>query len=498
MFAMQFYEKIGVDSTVAVEILSISIMMIAGFLMTRITKRLKLPNVTAYIISGILIGPYCIDLIPQSIVTGTSFLPDIALAFIAFGTGEFFRLSTLKKNGLRVVLITLCEAFLATILVFLLCHIVLGLSLPFSVVLAALAAATAPASTMMTIRQLHAKGPFVDTLLQVVALDDIVGLLAYSMSIAIATATITQGGCDIKSTLLPLLWNVLALLIGGGFGALTAIFMKTRHSTDNRLIITVTMLFFFCGICALMETSPLLGCMAMGTVYINITDDERLFRQIGYFNPPILMLFFVRSGVSFNLGALFNQSDSIGGYPLILIGVGYFLVRIIGKYGGAVLGSRLVGADKKIRRYLGLALIPQAGVAIGLAELGARTLGGEPGVALQTIILASSVLYELIGPVSAKSALYFSGSYGTDEEETMTESTQTIKTGTTVDALIAQIRKIQQDLAEEAENNLLDEKVFSEEAELFYEDSAKVEPREKKHKKDKDSRRSAKKDKKAR
>ena len=127
MFAMQFYEKIGVDSTVAVEILSISIMMIAGFLMTRITKRLKLPNVTAYIISGILIGPYCIDLIPQSIVTGTSFLPDIALAFIAFGTGEFFRLSTLKRNGLRVVLITLCEAFLATILVFLLCHIVLGL-----------------------------------------------------------------------------------------------------------------------------------------------------------------------------------------------------------------------------------------------------------------------------------------------------------------------------------------------------------------------------------
>lgn len=498
MFAMQFYEKIGVDSTVAVEILSISIMMIAGFLMTRITKRLKLPNVTAYIISGILIGPYCIDLIPQSIVTGTSFLPDIALAFIAFGTGEFFRLSTLKKNGLRVVLITLCEAFLATILVFLLCHIVLGLSLPFSVVLAALAAATAPASTMMTIRQLHAKGPFVDTLLQVVALDDIVGLLAYSMSIAIATATITQGGCDIKSTLLPLLWNVLALLIGGGFGALTAIFMKTRHSTDNRLIITVTMLFFFCGICALMETSPLLGCMAMGTVYINITDDERLFRQIGYFNPPILMLFFVRSGVSFNLGALFNRSDSIGGYPLILIGVGYFLVRIIGKYGGAVLGSRLVGADKKIRRYLGLALIPQAGVAIGLAELGARTLGGEPGVALQTIILASSVLYELIGPVSAKSALYFSGSYGTDEEETMTESTQTIKTGTTVDALIAQIRKIQQDLAEEAENNLLDEKVFSEEAEQFYEDFAKEEPREKKHKKDKDSRRSAKKDKKAR
>ncbi len=501
MFALQLYEMIGVDSTVAVEILSISIMMIAGFLMTRITKRLKLPNVTAYIVAGIIVGPFCFDLIPPSIVSGTTFLPDIALAFIAFGTGEFFRFETLKKNGSRVIFITLTEALLATVLVFLLCYSALGLSLPFSVVLAALASATAPASTMMTIRQLHAKGEFVDTLLQVVALDDIVGLLAYSVAISIATATLTTGSVNVSSTLLPLLWNVISIVVGGLMGAITALFMQTRHSSDNRLIITVTMLFFFCGICALLETSPLLGCMAMGTVYINITDDERLFRQIAYFNPPILMLFFVRSGVSFDLNALFTKSGSIGGHPLIFIGIGYFLVRIIGKYGGAYLGGKLVHASAPVRRYLGLALIPQAGVAIGLAELGARTLGGEWGIALQTIILASSVLYELIGPASAKAALHLSGSYGDAQEakdggEGMLSNTQTASGGTTVDALIAQIQKIQQDLMEEDETNLLDEKVFSEEAEQFYEESAQSDVRAKKPKKEKLSRRSAKKEKK--
>ncbi|MBO4901270.1 MAG: cation:proton antiporter [Lachnospiraceae bacterium] len=484
MYAMRFYEMIGVDSAVAIEILSVSVMMIAGFLMTRITKRLKLPVVTAYIVAGILIGPYVLDLIPQGIVAGTGFLPDIALAFIAFGTGEYFRIETLKKNGGRVVIITLAEAFLATILVFLLCFNILHLSLPFSVVLAALAAATAPASTMMTIRQLHAKGEFVDTLLQVVALDDIVGLLAYSTAVSIATASLQAGGVDLKNTLLPILFNLVAIILGGVFGGITALFMQTRHSSDNRLIITITMLFFFCGLCALMETSPLLGCMTMGMVYINITDDERLFRQIAYFNPPILMLFFVRSGVSFDLKALFAKSATIGGHPLIVIGIGYFLVRIVGKYGGALLGARVVRASAPIRRYLGLALIPQAGVAIGLAELGARTLGGEPGIALQTIILASSVLYELIGPVSAKAALHLSGSCA-EEKEDDGVSGSTAQSGTTVDALIEQIRKIQSDLAEEEEKNLLDEKVFSEEAEQYYEDSAKMEIREKRSKKNK-------------
>ena len=162
----------------ATAIISVSLMMLIGFLMTRITSRLRLPNVTAYITAGILIGPFCLDLIPEQIVRGTEFLPDIALAFIAFGTGEYFRFDTLKKNGGKVVVITLFESLLASLAVFVLTFFVLRLNTAFSVVLSALAAATAPASTLMTIRQTKAKGDFVDTLLQVVALDDIIGLLA--------------------------------------------------------------------------------------------------------------------------------------------------------------------------------------------------------------------------------------------------------------------------------------------------------------------------------
>ncbi len=490
MYATTLYDRLGVTSQAAIAILSVSLMLITGFLMTRITKRLRLPNVTAYIVAGILIGPFFFDLIPADIVSGMDFLPDIALAFIAFSTGEFFRLETIRRNGPRVLIITLSEACLATVLVFILCRFVLGLSPAFSVVLAALAAATAPASTMMTIRQTHAKGPFVDTLLQVVALDDIVGLVAYSVAIAIATAQLSGRGVDFMSTGLPFLISIGALVLGGIFGALTALFMKTRHSTDNRLIIAITMLFSFCGICALFETSPLLGCMAMGTVYINLTDDERLFHQLNYFNPPILMLFFVRSGVSFDLGALFTASGSIGGASLLVIGVGYFLMRIIGKYFGAFLGSQAVRAEKRIRNFLGLALIPQAGVAIGLAELGARTLGGETGRALQTIILASSVLYELIGPACGKASLYLSGSYenplegavAREPEQGQGQVQEQEPAPSPVEVLIERINQIQRELAEESISP--EERVFSEEADQHYADLGDAPaPREKKRRK---------------
>ena len=183
---MSIIEKICSNSIVAQIIVSIAIMLFFGFLLTRLTKLLKLPNVTAYIIAGIIIGPYCINLIPNYIISGMDFLSDIALAFIAFSTGEFFKFSVLKKNGLKVIIITIFESLMATILVFITCFVILHLNLSFSIILGALAAATAPASTMMTIRQTKAKGDFVDTLLQVVALDDVVGLIAYSVAISIA------------------------------------------------------------------------------------------------------------------------------------------------------------------------------------------------------------------------------------------------------------------------------------------------------------------------
>lgn len=162
-----------------------------------------------------------------------------------------------------------------------------------------------------------------------------------------------------------------------------------------------------------MDVSPLLGCMAMGTVYRNTSGDDKLFKQLNYFTPPILLLFFVRSGVNFNLGALVS-TESIGGMSLLVVGIVYFFVRIVGKYSGAFLGCLIVKKDKKVRNWLGLALIPQAGVAIGLAALAARTIGGETGSAMETIILASSVLYELIGPACAKLSLYLSKSYSKD------------------------------------------------------------------------------------
>ncbi|MBO4507238.1 MAG: cation:proton antiporter [Spirochaetaceae bacterium] len=459
------YEDAG---SASVTIISISLILLTGFLMTRVTKKLKLPNVTAYIVAGILIGPYCLDLVPQTIIDGTDFLPDIALAFIAFGTGEYFRLDVLKKNGAKVVVITLFESLLASLLVFVVTFFILRLELAFSIVLAALAAATAPASTMMTIRQTGAKGDFVDTLLQVVAFDDIVGLLAYSVAISVAVHSYTGGSFSFERVFVPILTNAGVIGLGLVFGLLMKLMIKQKRSTDNRLIIAIALLFTFCGICTVFEVSPLLGCMSMGTMYINSTGDEKLFRQLAYFSPPILLLFFVRSGMSFNLHALVNATGAVGSSPLLLIGVLYFVTRIIGKYAGAFVGCAVTKKSAKTRNFLGLALIPQAGVAIGLAALGARTLQGDTGDALQTIILASSVLYELIGPGCGKLALYLSGSYSNKLEDlvTVSENTPEGTQKTELELLIERIQKIQEEIPKWNVNE--DEHAYTEEAERHF------------------------------
>ena len=436
-------------NSVATVIISIALMLFLGFSMTRLTKRLRLPDVTAYIVVGILIGPFCLNLVPATVIDGMDFLSDIALAFIAFSTGEFFKLSTLKKNGMKVVIITVLEACLATVVVFIVTYCILGVDLGFSIVLAALASATAPASTVMTIRQTGAHGDFVDTLLQVVALDDVVGLIEYSVAISLALS-VSLGSASVGATgiLKPIGINLGVLLLGGLFGLFLKLLMPKKRSKDNRLIISVSLIFAFCGICALLDVSPLLGCMSMGTVYINITNDEKLFKQLNYFTPPILLLFFVRSGLSFRLDALVNNSTAVGNTPLLVIGVVYFVVRIVGKYAGAFLGCLITGKPKEVRNYLGLALIPQAGVAIGLAALGARTLGGETGVALETVILSSSVLYELVGPACAKLSLYLSKSYSNKIEDIVPveELDECGKPISAVELLIQRIQVIQAEL----------------------------------------------------
>lgn len=448
MFA-QFFSYLHDGSPVSVGIITIALMLIFGFALTRITKLLKLPNVTAYIVTGILIGPYCLKLVPSIVVEYTAFLPDVALAFIAFSTGQFFRLNALKGNGTKVLIITVLEACVASVFVFIAAYFVLGMDLAFSTVLAALASATAPASTMMTIRQTGAHGDFVNTLLQVVALDDVVGLIAYSIAISIAlasSASVSGSGFDIKSVAVPIMLNFASVVLGAILGVVLKMMLFPKRSTDNRLILSVAVLFGFCGVCQILGVSPLLGCMFMSTVYINITDDDKLFKQLNTFSPPFLLLFFVRSGVNFDLGAL-TGGHNAGSTSLLTLGVVYFIVRIMGKYAGAFVGCLMTHKNKLVRNYLGLALIPQAGVAIGLAELGARTLGGETGNALRTVILASSVLYELIGPGCAKLSLALSHSYD-DTQETEHVMTSEEEDKHIVNLLIERIREIQSELPE--------------------------------------------------
>ena len=441
------YDRLN-DSQVAVVIISLSIMLMSGFLMTRLTKKLRLPNVTAYILVGIIIGPNLLDLIPERIIDNTAFLADIALAFIAFSTGEFFKLSKLRKNFSSTLVVTLFESITASILVFILCFVIFKLNLAFSLILASLASATASASTLMTIRQTKSKGEFVDTLLLVVALDDIVALISYSVAISISSSLLFGGGMQISSVITPLLLNLLMVALGGIFGWIMSFIINNKRSTDNRLIIAIALILGFCGISAALSISPLLGCMAMACSYINISDDDKLFKQLNYFSPPILLLFFVRSGISFDLNILFDNSLEIGNVTIGTIAVSYFLVRIIGKYIGSFIGCLLTNKQKQIRNYLGLALIPQAGVAIGLAATGARVLCYPYNQTLQTIILASSILYELVGPACSKLSLYLSKSYSNKLEDIVEINSET-ENSNSVELLIERIKKIQQELAAE-------------------------------------------------
>ena len=463
----QLIRNAMLSNSIASAIISIALMLFLGFAMTRVTKYLRLPNVTAYIITGILIGPYCLNLIPETFIAGTDFLSDIALAFIAFSTGEFFRITTLKQNGMKIVILTMLEACMATVVVFIVTYFLLGINISFSIVLSALASATAPASTMMTIRQTGAHGNFVDTLLQIVALDDAVGLVLYSVAISLAVALNLGARVDALSILQPIAVNCGVFVLGSVFGLILKLLLLKKHSDDNRLIISVSMIFAFCGVCSVLGVSPLLGCMAMGTVYINMTEDNKLFMQLNYFTPPILQLFFIRSGLAFKLDMLTGDAVSLGSVSLLVIGVFYFISRIVGKYAGATLGAVMTGRPKEVRNYLGLALIPQAGVAIGLAALGARTLGGEAGVALETVILASSVLYELLGPGCAKLSLYLSHSYSTKLEEMVPEEKLSVKKASAVELLIERIEAIQKDIAGKNEISP-EEEAFQEASEEYY------------------------------
>ncbi len=398
------------DNRIAFILLELGIILFGGFCFTRITKLLRLPNVTGFIICGIIIGPCVCNFISEDFVNSLDFVSDIALAIIAFGVGKYFRLESLKKAGGKVLIITLCEAIFAGALVFIVMYFGFHLSLEFVLILSAIATSTAPASTMLTIKQYHAKGDFVDTLLQVVALDDVICLLLYSISIAVAEG-IETSSISYTVVLMPILYNLLFIVVGFVAGLIIGLLLGKRRNKDMRLILLMAVILLLCSACSLCDVSPLLSCMVLGATYINFEKDSKLFEVMDRFSSPITCLFFVRSGMALNLSAL----AEIG-----MIGVVYFAVRIVGKLLGSYLGCAIGRKDKNVRNYLGLALIPQAGVSIGLAVMGQRLLPENMGNLLLTIILASSLLYELIGPVCAKLSLHLSKSIekevGSNEE----------------------------------------------------------------------------------
>lgn len=399
----KYYSQFG---EVPAVLIGIAIMLFVGFLVTRITKLLKLPNVTAYILAGVLLGPWCLGALSPSVVSHMSFLTDFALSIIAFGVGRYFKIADIKATGKKSIVIAIMESFLAGVLV----TLVIGFAFPdkgwtFALLLGSIATATAPASTMMTIRQYGAKGNFVNVLLQVVSLDDATCLIFYTLAITIIK--ITNGAtADVLSIVMPIVWNVVFIGVGLLFGWIHSLLMNSRRSMDNRLILTVAMLLTICGVCSLpmINISPLMACMVFGASYVNFRDDQTLFTQLDSFAPPIMTIFFVMSGYNMD----FSQFAIVG-----LIGVIYFLVRMVGKYAGAYLGCKMVKTDNKTAVNLGFALVPQAGVAIGLAVLGQRMLiaAGQNDLANEffAIIICSSVLYEMVGPGLAKLALIKSG-----------------------------------------------------------------------------------------
>ncbi|MDI9412536.1 MAG: cation:proton antiporter [Bacillota bacterium] len=400
-----FLENLNINANTTT-ILSISIILIAAFLLTRLTKPLKLPNVTGYILAGILIGPYALDLIPANVSQGMEFLTDLALAFIAFGVGRFLELTNIKQNGRQVLIITLFESLFAAVLISLSMYYIFKVELPLALLLGAIASATAPASTIMTIRQYDAKGSFVNMILQVVALDNVVALIAFSACAAVVQNLNGDGGMGASVIITPIITNIAAIGLGILAGFVLNLLITDKRSEDNRLLIPVAMISLVTGFCAAFDISPLLACMAFGTCYINISDNKRLFNQISTFAPPIMTMFFVLSGMRLDVPALKTAG---------IIGVAYFFIRIIGKYLGAYTGASISGANPEVRKYFGLTLVPQAGVSIGLAILGQRLLPPKMGSMLSTIILSSAVLYEMVGPASAKLGLYLAGAISHQE-----------------------------------------------------------------------------------
>ena len=423
----------------------LAILLIAALLSTRLMKVLKLPNVTGYIVTGIIMGPFVFgvlfnhfsyDGIKESVifnyVNRLGWVSQVALGFIAFSIGTSFKTSVLKSVGKRVIIITILEALAASIFVLialLIMHFIMPDKVPLSLALtlAAIASATAPAATLMVIKQYNAKGPLVNTLLPVVALDDAAALILFAILFQVATTISSGAEFSIYAMLFkPIIEIVISLSIGAALGGLISLINKIFNSRNNKLVLCIFTVFAAVGLYTLFkqpwmggfELSSLLICMMAGALFTNLAKDStRTLDVLDRFTSPIYMMFFVFSGASLDLTIFFNSNGLI----VLLIALIYLIFRVVGKYLGALSGAIITRCEPQVKKYLGLTLIPQAGVAIGLATTASSLFGAsedpiikQTGALIIAIILSSTLIYELIGPLVSKYALTKAGEISTN------------------------------------------------------------------------------------
>lgn len=385
-------------------LLILAIAMAAGLALSRLMKLVNLPNVTGYLIAGIIVGPFVLNLVTSESIQNFKIITSTALGFIAFSIGGEFKLSFLKKLGKQIIIITIAQAITTVILVMLAMLLIPGdFRIPRAFLLGAIAAATAPAATLLVVRQYKAKGPVTDTLLPVTALDDAIGLMIFSLCFALAQAFSTGAGLTAKAIILEPLREIgLSLLVGGAFGAILALMMRYFRSNANRLCLMLVSVFACVALSEMWKLSSLLTCMMLGAVFANMRKDSvRVFKVCENWTPSLFMLFFVLSGAELDFSILLTVG---------ITGVIYIVFRSLGKYFGAYLGSAMSNATPNVRKYLGITLLPQAGVAIGMAQMVAAS-EELSGIAPQvvTVVLFATLVYELFGPVLTKVALTKAG-----------------------------------------------------------------------------------------
>ena len=405
-------------------LLSIAVALCTGLLVSRFVKPLKLPAVTGYLIAGILIGPYCLGKLgvpglgfpTTADVKALSLFNDVALGFIAFAIGNEFRLSQLRETGKQATVIGIFQALTATLMVDLMLiglhFFILGdsISVADAIVLGAIATATAPAATLMVVRQYKAKGELTDLLLPIVALDDAVGLIVFAVSFGIAKA-INCGNYDMVSILVePLLEIVFSVLLGFVMGGVFSAAEKYFKSNSKRLSLSITFVILTVAL-SMMEFevggvkigfSSLLVCMMLGTVFCNVCDfSADMMDKTDKWTSPLYILFFVLSGAELELDVFSNPS-------VIVIGLVYIFARAFGKWMGASISSKCMKCSPSVQKWLGITLLPQAGVALGMSVTVAQTLGAD-GELIRNIVLFGVLIYELIGPAMTRIALIHSG-----------------------------------------------------------------------------------------